>query len=858
MTSVKSEGERINPYVGLRPFFFEDSLYFFGRDRQINDLLALLRHNRFLGVVGSSGSGKSSLVRAGLLPMLLGGFLESERDSWALAQVKPGDTPLVNLAEGLIRAAGLAATPDAIAALVDDIADRHVEAVTDYLGARVANSNILVLVDQFEELFAFRSKAGDPGPNQAREAARRRSEASAYVDLMLRLAEYPGLPIYVVLTMRTDFLGDCDLFYGLPEALNIGRYLVPRLSRDELREAIECPATLAGATVAPRLLDQILNALGDRMDRLPVVQHALVRTFDEWVRCGRNGPIDLAHYEAVGGLERALNNDADAAMAGLDARQVEAMFRRLTDTDINQRRVRSPARISELMAVAGADRAAIDAVIKPFADRRRSFLYLSNDGNAADPRVDIAHESLIRNWDRLIGWTDTENQVRDTYVDLVDRARRWKNGSGSLLEGPERRDAFAWVTATNPKRGWAQRYAEADDDFELLFAYLNASQKSFYRGRGLNIALPVAILLGSIGLIGFTQAQQIEERFKTIDQSVQLVEAMTTNMYSALETLPGSGDARRELLQRSRDFGNQLNGYENDTTSFEFWNLILEGDGYIDTLAETDDIGNDAAGSVLDRAFGNASTKYAAAVALARKRLVELPDDIAWQVKLSVALGKLSPTAATDAGACAAQQEVVSLNDRILASGDTTYDWRFQSFIGLNYLGRIVSEACQPRANNLITFVKSSVLAEAMGADKSVSLARLRAIAGELIENSRQLRDFPVVSSAESRREGEVAAAQSLTAVRLLERVTKAKPSNDTLLDLANARQELGFALDRKGDFVDSITAREAAIRDFDALSRSDPANAAQYQTEVAAMRVAVANISVCVSDPTACKDRQP
>lgn len=850
MTAVESEAERINPYVGLRPFFFEDSLYFFGRDRQINDLIALLRHNRFLGVVGSSGSGKSSLVRAGLLPMLLGGFLESERDRWALAQVKPGDTPLVNLAEGLIRATGQTVTPDAITKLVDDIADRHDEAVTDYLGRHVADSNILLLVDQFEELFAFRSKAGDPGPNQAREAARRRSEASAYVDLMLRLAEYPGLPIYVVLTMRTDFLGDCDLFYGLPEALNIGRYLVPRLSREELREAIECPATLAGASVAPRLLDQILNALGDRMDRLPVVQHALVRTFDEWVRCGRNGPIDLAHYDAVGGLERALNNDADAAMAGLDARHVEAMFRRLTDTDLNQRRVRSPARISELMAVTGADRAAIDAVIEPFADKRRSFLYLSSDGNAADPRVDIAHESLIRNWDRLVGWTDTENQVRDTYVDLVDRARRWKTGTGSLLEGPERRNAFAWVTETNPKRGWAQRYAEADDDFETLFAYLNASQKSFYRGRGLNIALPVAILLGTVGAIGYTQSQQIEERFKTIDQSIQLVEAMTTTMYSALETLPGSGDARRELLLRSRDFGEKLTGYQDDRASFEFWNLILEGDVYIDTVVETDDIGNDAAADVLDRAFGNASIKYAAAVALARKQLEQLPDDIAWEVKLSVALGKLSPTAATDAGACAAQKEVVSLNAKILASGDTTYDWRFQSFTGLNYLARIVSEACQPPASNLITFVKSSVLAEAMGADRNASLARLRTIASELIENSRQLREFPFVSNAESRREGEV---QSTTAVRLLERVQKAKPSVDTQHLLADARQERGEALIMNNEFVKADASFDAAIAEFKDLIKSDAANAGQYEIQVASLQISKAKIAVCVSDPGSC-----
>jgi hypothetical protein len=857
MTDTASEGERANPYVGLRPFFFEDSLYFFGRDRQTNDLLTLLRHNRFLGVVGSSGSGKSSLVRAGLLPMLLGGFLESERDSWALAQVKPGDTPLVNLVEGLIRATGETATPDAIAALVDDIGDRHVEAVTDFLGSRVASSNILLLVDQFEELFAFRNKVGDSGPNQARERAQRRSEASAYVDLMLRLAEYPGLPIYVVLTMRTDFLGDCDLFYGLPEALNIGRYLVPRLSRDELREAVECPAVLAGASVAPRLLDQILNALGDRMDRLPVVQHALVRTFDEWVRHGRQGPIDLAHYEAVGGLERALNNDADAAMAGLDARDVEAIFRRLTDTDINQRRVRSPARISELMAVAGVGRDAIDAVIAPFADRRRSFLYLSNDGNADDQRVDIAHESLIRNWDRLVGWCDTEQQERDTYVGLTDRARRWRAGTGSALEGPERRSAIAWVTATNPKRGWARRHAEADDDFDTLFAYLNASQKSFYRWRGLTVALPVAILLGGAGLWGYAENKQLNARFETIDQSVQLVEAMTTNMYSALETLADSGDARRELLLRSRDFGEKLQGYQDDTASFDFWNLILEGDTYIDTWAESDAAGSVAAADI-DANIGRARDKYEKAVAIARTRTEQWPDDIAWKVKLAVALGKLSPTAATDAGACAAQQEVVALNDAILGQQDETYEWRYQSFSGLNNLARIVNTACQPRAKNHIGFVKASVLAEMMANDKATSHARLRAIAAELIENARQLRGFPFVSRVASQREAEIAAAQGVTAVRLIERAQKAKPSNETLQELAIARYELSIALFGMAEFAKSDSMLAAAIADYKTLIGQDPVNKRQYESEVAELILTRQSIADCITSPALCTDEQP
>lgn len=826
MSSAESEGERSNPYVGLRPFFFEDSLYFFGRDRQINDLLALLRQNRFLGVVGSSGSGKSSLVRAGLLPMLLGGFLESERDTWALAQVKPGDTPLVNLAEGLIRAAGETATPDAIAALVEDIADRHVEAVTEYLGNHVADSNILLLVDQFEELFAFRNKAGDPGPGQAKERARRRSEASAYVDLMLRLAEYPGLPIYVVLTMRTDFLGDCDLFYGLPEALNIGRYLVPRLSRDELREAIECPATLAGATVAPRLLDQILNALGDRMDRLPVVQHALVRTFDEWVRCGRKGPIDLAHYDAVGGLERALNNDADAAMAGLDARHVEAMFRRLTNTDINKRQVRSPARISELMAVTGAERAAIDAVIKPLADKRRSFLYLSNDGDAADPRVDIAHESLIRNWDRLVGWTDAESQARDIYVDLVDRARRWKSRSGSLLEGPERRNAFAWVTATNPKRGWAKRYAEADDDFENVFAYLNASQKALYRGRGLKIALPVAILLSFAGTVVFSESERLAARYETIDEAVRLVEAMTANLYSELEFLPQSGDARRALLTRARAVGSKLNGFEDETDSYGFWKLILAGDSEFDILFETADSGNFDDGRKIDSALEKASVHYSKAVKMAEQRLDENPDAINWSAYLAIALGKLADT--TD-GNCKILKRVVELNEKISTEGADAYDWEFQSFKGHMALGIRATSSCGKESDHVSEFSRALTIARKLIKDPKTSKSRLRSIADDLFGSGGALLTFLGDGKAKST-DLDIGNAHLSESINLYERLGRDNPEDKgLLLTLVDAQELLAMGRSLRGDKVAADKAIARGTEVLRQLVRDDPDNARVY-----------------------------
>src|SRR5262249_40965471 len=171
--------------------------------------------------------------------------------------------------------------------------------------------NVLLVVDQFEELFAVRETALEEGDEAADMQARRRqferrAQAADFVSLLLGLAQATDLPVYVVATMRSDFLGDCDVFYGLPEAMNRGRYLVPRLTRKQLEEAIAGPARFSGIDISRPLLDRLLNELGDRFDRLPVLQHALSRTWAVWQEEAAQGPIDVRHYEAAGTLEGAL------------------------------------------------------------------------------------------------------------------------------------------------------------------------------------------------------------------------------------------------------------------------------------------------------------------------------------------------------------------------------------------------------------------------------------------------------------------------------------------------------------------------------------------------------------------------
>ena len=198
-----------------------------------------------------------------------------------------------------------------------------------------------MLVDQFEELFRFR-RVGRAGSGDGVE-----DEAEAFVHLLLEAAGQDELPIYVLLTMRSDFLGDCVQFPGLPEAINRGQYLIPRLDRRQRRAVIEGPVRVGGAEIDPPLLQRLLNDVGDDPDQLPILQHALMRTVDLWLERtgGEAEPIGLTDYLAAGTMGEALARHAEEAWRELDlrGRRVgEALFKCLTERTVDGQGIRRP------------------------------------------------------------------------------------------------------------------------------------------------------------------------------------------------------------------------------------------------------------------------------------------------------------------------------------------------------------------------------------------------------------------------------------------------------------------------------------------------------------------------------------
>lgn len=290
--------ESQNPYPGLRPFKLEESYLFFGREGQSEDLLRRLERSHFVAVVGTSGSGKSSLVRAGLLPLLSSGFMPNMGANWRIAVFRPGNNPIHNLARSLVLPEESESLPENKAkdemnvGIAETILRRSAVGLLDYAGGSdfAADENLLVVVDQFEELFRFKKDSG---------LEKSEDEAAAFVKLFLEATRDKTARVYVIITMRSDFLGDCSQFRDLPEAINDGQYLIPRLTRDQLRQVIESPAKIFGAQMSPVLVTNLLNDIGDDQDQLPVLQHSLMRTWDKWAeRTNQNSDITYNDYES--------------------------------------------------------------------------------------------------------------------------------------------------------------------------------------------------------------------------------------------------------------------------------------------------------------------------------------------------------------------------------------------------------------------------------------------------------------------------------------------------------------------------------------------------------------------------------
>jgi hypothetical protein len=472
------------PYPGLRPFRRDESLIFFGRDEQVDELIERLGRLRLLAVVGSSGCGKSSLVRAGLIPKLGSSLSFAPEARWRIATMRPGSQPMENLVRALLQdkifGDERAKLPEAPAHLLATLSRGPlglVEALEEV--SFPPDARTLLVVDQFEEVFRFLEE-GD------------RDEADAFVGMLLATARQDRVPAYIVLTMRSDYLGTCDLFSGLPEALNGSQFLTPRLTLKQSRQAIEGPAGVCGGQVEKDLVEKLLNDMTTARDSLPLMQHALMRM---WRAAGEptnaSGPVTLSleQYQRIGGIAKALNHHADEVFKNLSSdspddrqRVAEILFRCLCQFGNAERDARRPTPLGVVAEVARTSEDNLCRVVDVFRDPACSFLTPPHPaGLNRETVLDIGHEALIRQWDRLQAWLSREAKSAERYMLLERTAALWERKEAALLGSPDYEFALKWYDEEQPTAAWARRYG-GDFGRAVQFLYASAEARRFTEG----------------------------------------------------------------------------------------------------------------------------------------------------------------------------------------------------------------------------------------------------------------------------------------------------------------------------------------------------------------------------------------
>jgi hypothetical protein len=568
---ITGNGIGANPFPGLRPFTINECHLFFGRESQVDEILLKLSHHRSITVMGYSGSGKSSLMYCGLIPVLYGGFMTQTGPYWQVITIWPGNSPIDNLANTVVNSLlhqGRIEEKDreihrAIFSSVLRSGPQGLVEIAKFLQSQ-AGENVFFLIDQFEELFLFKN-------TEKEDTA---GESALYVNLILTAIRQKEIPVYISLNMRSDFIGYCASFAGLTQMINDSNYLVPQMSREQKRMAIEGPAAVGGGRISKRLVKRLLNDIGDNQDQLPILQHALMRTWDYWIDNHEpTEPLDIRHYNAIGKIGQALSLHANEAYDELSSREkeiAEVLFKSITEKNQENTGMRRPCKIGLIAELADAADSEVIKVVEQFRRPGRSLLMPGTHVILhTESIIELSHESLMRIWNRLSSWVDEEFESAQMYKRISDAAAMYQIGKTGLWRPPDLQLALNWQKKQRPTRTWAQRY---DIAFERAIVFLDTSRITYEaelknqemlqrrmlrRARVTNVILAIFLLIAvAFFFFGLTQriaadqqaaiarneAQRANENLIEANRQTKIATAQTDKLRTAQQAIQKQND----------------------------------------------------------------------------------------------------------------------------------------------------------------------------------------------------------------------------------------------------------------------------------------------------------------------------
>ncbi len=480
-----------NPYRGLEPFEAAHSQYFFGRTRMIKSLAEKVSKRDFVAVVGPSGSGKSSLIRAGLLPRLKNETL------YADIVITPTKNPIDRLILSLLDWQNLYSLSDKLieAKKISDLLQQDAATLQRFfmqVQQDKGQEKLLLVIDQFEELFT-----------QVSDERTRR----VFIDALIMISEEHFAK--VVIAIRADFYGSLLVDPNLGPLVNESQHNILPLSRDELKEVIEQPAIMLGGKFEAGLVEIILQETMGQPGYLPLLEFALTQL---WDKQSESGVLTLQSYEEIGRVAGAMANAADTVFEKYEqmnkANLVKQVFVRLVQPGLNAPDTRRRATKDELSAQDGGE---IWNVVKDLADAR---LVVTNfDASTQDETVEISHEALIQGWSRLGEWVESDREFLTWRQSQLDpEIQKWESSqhdSGVLFRGASLVVAKAWVKeraidlSDEEKEFIFESVLYSDDDYREVFPFYKPFEKAIqFIDKHLN-SNDEALMLKTIKAIGY-------------------------------------------------------------------------------------------------------------------------------------------------------------------------------------------------------------------------------------------------------------------------------------------------------------------------------------------------------------------
>ncbi len=488
------------PYRGLQFFDVEHAPFFFGREALTGWLLDALRgDNRFLAIVGPSGSGKSSLARAGLAAALKRGEIEGSH-KWPIVICRPGPDPLESLAVSLSNVTSVAQTPSALRDLIRDLCqDESMLHLTTCLALRDAplERRLVVLVDQFEEIFTL---CNDDGLRQG------------LINSLLYAARAVNGRTVVLIALRADFFGQCAEYPVLAAALSDSQVLIGSMTDEELWRAIERPAQLTGCEFEPGLVERLLKDVRHQPGGLPLLQHALLELWE-----GRDGRrLTHAAYRDIGGVEGALERRAEVVYDQFTEAEREICKRillRLTRPGEGTEETKHRVPLQELLPVEGESKT-VEMVVRVLASAQsRLITTASGEDLAREQYVELGHEVLVRGWSRLWKWIEEDQEALHIHRRLTEAAKEWQDNYQD--------DSFLYRGARLVQaEEWAEQHADSLNPLEHRFLKASLATRELEQAYAQEIERKERFVALAEGLDGIGQFRNVGDLIDHVSRLV--------------------------------------------------------------------------------------------------------------------------------------------------------------------------------------------------------------------------------------------------------------------------------------------------------------------------------------------------